>query len=134
MHKSLINSHLFSSGKDRSNLFIASTSKNFSTIAVDKPSTLSTHQTLHWLLSTFEVDDLSTYFSKRDELKSYPCARWISYPHTIRSSGCSCMVIPMTHKIIHYSYMLIRTLSTAVQPVDILSTGCTAALQADSDM
>jgi hypothetical protein len=44
------------------------------------------------------------------------------------------MVIPITHEIIHRSYMLVPTLSTAVQPVDKMSTGCTAALQADSNV
>jgi hypothetical protein len=73
-------------------------------------------------------------YQQGDKLKSYPCARWISYPHTARSSNCSCMVIPITHEIIHRSYMLVPTLSTAVQPVDKMSTGCTAALQADSNV
>jgi len=73
-------------------------------------------------------------YQQGDKLKSYPYARWISYPHTARSSNCSCMVIPITHEIIHRSYMLVPTPSTAIQPVDKMSTGCIAALGADSNM
>jgi len=60
VHKSLIISPLFSSGKDREQLIHNFDLKIFSTIAVDKLSTRFIIKWYNGFLSTFEVDDLPT--------------------------------------------------------------------------
>lgn len=116
--------------KIASNLSITSTSKSFPQLLwINFPHSLPSSGTMGFCPHSRWIT-----YQQGDTLKSYPCARWISYPRIARSSDCFCMVIPIAHEIIHHSYMLVPTLSTAVQPVDKMSTGCTATLQADSSM
>ena len=79
------------------------------------------------ILSTNNVDNLSTFLRAVDNLKKLSTGRWITYPQNCHRPYSKAELSPIYPQLIHRFFSVIHKKNLSVFIVDNLSTGLTLA-------